>query len=227
MKERLTAIRASVEDISNGTYGEDDGPHVISPQGVELRRVLLVGTIEDQVTGNNNYASITLDDSTGTIRAKAWGNESDLLQKIGTNILALMIGKIREYEGEIYIQPEIVREIEDPNILALHKYERKLAILRLGNEDAVSGKKDDGALMSFDDSAEHSSKRSSEVKGLAGEILQYIIDNDNPDGVPIEKIVDHFETKDYDKIKVNKELISLFEEEKIVEHEFGVYRPMN
>ncbi len=228
MKERLTAIRATIEDITNGTYGEDDGPCVVSPQGVELRRVYLIGSIVDQVTGNNNYASITLDDGTGTIRAKSWGQESDLLQKVGTEILALMIGKVREYEGEVYISPEIVREIDDPNIIALHKYERQLAILRYGNEGASTQKPSDKSLLSFDESGKTAGRKSSssDLMGLAAEIYQFIIDNDNPNGISIKEIAKHFEAKGVDQLQVNMELIELVENEQVVEQEVGVYRPV-
>ena len=41
----MTAVRSNIADIVNGTYGDDNGPHVVSPYGVELRRVVLVGFI--------------------------------------------------------------------------------------------------------------------------------------------------------------------------------------
>ena len=228
MKERLTAIRASISDVVDGEFGEDEGPYVISPHGVEIRRVLLVGSIVDQVAGNNNYASITLDDGTGSIRAKAWGAEADMLQNVSTNILAMMIGKIREYENEIYIQPEIVKPIDDPNILALHSYERQLAILRLGNKDAATSKKDKGALMAFDKKEESpKQKEKPEVSGLAGQILRYIIEKDNPNGVSIKEIAKHFETKGIDPLQINLELIDLVDNERVIEQEVGVYKPIN
>ncbi len=229
MKERLTAIRASISDIIEGEYGDDEGPYVISPQGVEIRRVLLVGSIVDQVAGNNNYASITLDDGTGSIRAKAWGAEAEMLQNVNTNILALMIGKIREYENELYIQPEIVKPIDDPNILALHSYERQLAILRLGNKDVTKKKKDKGTLMAFDERRESKSekKKPSDVSDLAGQILSYIIEKDSPSGVSIKEIAKHFESKGIDPLKINLELIDLVDNERVIEQEVGVYKPIN
>jgi RPA family protein len=229
MKERLTAIRASIADIMDGEYGEDDGPRVISPQGVELRRVLLVGTIVDQVASTNNYASITLDDGTATIRAKSWGAEAEMLQKVSPNILALVVGKVREYDDEVYIVPEIVREIDDPNVLTLHSYERQLAILRLANRSPASPSKGKsrGPLMSFDTSSEPPQEKktgATDVKGLAGEILEYIRKSDKGKGISTDEIVQYFEGRGIDPVKVNLMLIDLMDAERIIEQEIGVYR---
>jgi RPA family protein len=229
MKERLTAIRASIADIMDGEYGEDDGPRVISPQGVELRRVLLVGTIVDQVASTNNYASITLDDGTATIRAKSWGAEAEMLQKVSPNILALVVGKVREYDDEVYIVPEIVREIDDPNVLTLHSYERQLAILRLANRSPASPSKEKsrGPLMSFDTSSKPPQEKktgATDVKGLAGEILEYIRKSDKGKGISTDEIVQYFEGRGIDPVKVNLMLIDLMDAERIIEQEIGVYR---
>ncbi|MFW9932108.1 MAG: hypothetical protein ACFFDR_05570 [Candidatus Thorarchaeota archaeon] len=227
MKERLTAIRASVSDIIDGEYGDDEGPYVISPQGVELRRVMLVGSIVDQVPGNN-FASITIEDDTGSILAKAWGAEAGLLEKVSTNILALVVGKIREYNSEIYIQPEIVKPVDDPNIMIMHKYERQMAIIRSGGKGPAKRKTDEGSLMSFDQKRSSGTPKQStveDVSGLAGQILAFIRERDNPTGVSIQEIAKHFEEKGFDKLQVNAELINLFESEKVVEQEVGSYRP--
>ncbi|MHA1906554.1 MAG: hypothetical protein ACW98Y_04610 [Candidatus Thorarchaeota archaeon] len=232
MKERMVAIRASVADIVNGTFGDDNGPRVISPEGVELRRVLLVGNIVDQVTGNNNFASITIDDGTETIRAKAWGAEANMLQAVSGDMLAIVVGKVREYENEVYVVPEIVREIDDPNLMTLHKLERRKAILRLGGMEVkpTSKSEDSGTLMSYDTSQEDKSKTPSKstsaAKGLAGEILEFIKKNESSGGVRIEEIAKHFEAKGIESLKIQLELIDLVDQERIVEEEVGLYRTM-
>jgi RPA family protein len=225
MKERMVAIRASVADIVNGTFGDDNGPRVISPEGVELRRVLLVGNIVDQVTGNNNYASITIDDGTETIRAKAWGAEADMLQSVSGDMLTLVVGKVREYENEVYVVPEIVRPIEDSNLMTLHKLERQKAILRLGGMEVKpkASAEDPGALMSYDTSKETPSKKSQKstpAKGLAGEIIEFIKKKESSSsGVRIEEIAKHFEAKGIESLKIQLELIDLVDQERIVEEE--------
>jgi RPA family protein len=230
MKERMVAIRASIADIINGSYGDDNGPRVISPEGVELRRVLLIGTIVNQVTGNN-FASITIDDGTETIRAKAWGAEANMLERVSGDMLALVVGKVREYESEVYVVPEIVREVDNPNLMTLHKLERRKSILRLGGmEVPASSKSDDaGTLMSYDTSSEDSktpAKTTTSAKGLAGEILEFIKKNEASGGVRIQAIAEHFEAKGIESLKIQLELIDLVDQERIVEEEVGLYRSM-
>ncbi len=233
-RERLVAIRALVADIVNGTYDNDEGPRVVSPQGIELRRVMLVGNVVDQI-GNDNFASITIDDGTETIRAKAWGSEANMLQSISGNILALVIGKIKEYNDEIYLAPEIIRELDDPNLMTVHQLERRQTLLRMrGKEVKPKAKTEDtGTLMSYDTSQQSSkpkkttpSKTAPTIKGLSGEILQFIKENEEPKGVRIEEIAEYFSSKKIDTSKIQLNLIDLVDQELVIEEEIGLYRTM-
>ena len=217
MKERMTAIRSSIADIVKGTFGEDNGHRVISPDGVELRRVMIVGHIVSRLTGKDNFASITIDDGTETIRAKAWGNEAASLQEVEENILALLIGKVKEYNEEIYLVPEIIRPLPDPNFLTLHKLERHYHILQHGGEHTFTPP-------SLEDHYETPKATSGRVKpkGLGGKILDYIQKNDTPQGIAIADIADHFAKED--KTDIQLEVIELQADNWIREERTGVYR---
>jgi hypothetical protein len=228
----MTAVRAAVVDIVNGTYGEDNGPHVVSPYGVELRRVALVGLIVDHYS-KEGYASITIDDGTETIMAKAWGGEAASLEKVQTNILALIVGKVREYEGEIFVAPEIVRELDDPNYLTVHKMERYVAMLtRSGVTPELPSELEDF----IEESApppkrETPAKKPKEKKGkpvtgkIYKQIMQYIEQNSKEDGVPIASIVDFFEEKGHDRTDIQLKVLDLQGQGSLVEVKVGVYRP--
>jgi hypothetical protein len=231
MRERMTAVRAAVVDIVKGTYGEDNGPHVVSPYGVELRRVALVGLIIDQYSGEG-FASITIDDGTETIRAKAWGGEAASLDKVQTNILALIIGKIREYEGELYVVPEIVRELDDPNYLIVHKMERYVAMLtRSGVTPELPSELEDFIEEStpppkHETPAKKPKNKEKPVTGkIYKQIMQYIEQNSKEDGVPIADIVDFFEEKGHDRTDIQLKVLDLQGQGDLVEVKVGVYRP--
>ena len=228
MRERMTAVRASVADIVHGTYSEEDGHHVVSPQGVELRRVVLVGFIVRQYVGQGSFASITIDDGTETIRAKAW-DEVQLLEQVEANTLAMIVGKVREYEGEVYIVPEIVRPLDDANYMTLHQLERYRAIF------TRSGISTPGESESMDDVQETlkpaKSKSSASTRKSPGtlskQILRFIQENKSPDGVYLQKIVSHFEKQGSSKSAITLKVIDLMDQQKVREVKIGYYLPID
>ncbi len=215
MRKRMTAVRASISDIVNGTFGEDNGVHVTSSYGVELRRVVIVGFVvskfkkEASSDGGKMFMSITLDDGTDTIRIKVWGaEESALLEGVKEDILALVIGKIRKYEDEIYIIPEIVKEITDPNFMGLHLLERYQAILtRSGVSMSVSSDEGQQQLTTIIGGPSPTS-----LTGLTKQILSYIELHATPKGVNLKDIVPFFEQKGKDAIEIQTKIFKLIED---------------
>jgi RPA family protein len=227
----MTAVRAAISDIVNGTFGDDNGSHVISPYGVELRRVALVGLIVDHYS-KEGYASITIDDGTETIRAKAWGGEASSLEKVQVNILALIVGKVKEYQGEIYVSPEIVRELDDPNYMTVHQLERYAAMLTRSGVTYETTSESEGF---FEESApppkREAAKKPLEKKGkpvsgkIYKQIMQYIEEKSEEEGVPIASIVDFFEEKGHDRTDIQLKVLDLQSQGSLVEVKVGVYRP--
>ena len=215
MRKRMTAVRASISDIVNGTFGDDNGAHVTSSYGVELRRVVIVGFVvskfnkEANSEGGKRFMSITLDDGTDTIRIKVWGEEeSALLEGVKEDILALVIGKIRQYEDEVYIIPEIVKEITDPNFMGLHLLERYQAILtRSGVSMSVSSDEGQQQLTTIIGGPSPTS-----LTGLTKQILSYIELHATPKGVNLKDIVAFFEQKGKDAIEIQTKIFKLIED---------------
>ncbi len=230
MRERMTAVRASVADIIRGTYSEEDGHHVVSPQGVELRRVVLVGFIVNQYVGQGSFASITIDDGTETIRAKAWG-ETQSLEQVETNTLAMIVGKIREYEGEVYIVPEIVRSLDDANYITLHQLERYRAIFTRSGISTPGGTESMGdvqeTLKPTKSKSSASTKKSKSPGTLSTQILRFIQENVSPDGVYLADIVSHFEKQGSSKSAITLKVIDLMDKQKVREVKIGYYLPID
>ena len=227
MRKRMTAVRASISDIVNGTFGEDNGPHVTSSYGVELRRVVVVGFVvskfnKEAKEGGKRFMSVTLDDGTDTIRLKVWGEEeSVLLEGVKEDILALVIGKVRKYEDEIYIVPEIVKEVTDPNYMGLHLLERYQAILtRSGVSMAVSSDEGQQQLTTIVGDPSPSS-----LTGFAKQILSYIEQQATPKGVNLKDIVAFFEQTGKDAIEIQTKIFKLIEDGFINEITPSCYLP--
>ncbi len=224
MRDRMTAVRASVADIMNGKYTEDEGAKVVSPFGVELRRVMLVGLVVNRYSGQG-FSSITIDDGSQTIRVKAWRDDASSLEKISSSSLVLVVGKIRKYDEEIHIAPEIVRELNDPNLMTLHTLERLRGVMTLSGVSTPesSGLEDEemGAVISVQKESGPVEDSSSGLK--LRHILQYIQQNAKPDGVPIEDIVAFFGARGHAKTDIQLKVIDLQGEEKIREVKAGRY----
>lgn len=231
MRERMTAVRASVSDIVNGTYKKDNGHYVVSPHGVELRRVVLVGFIVEQFS-RKDLASITIDDGTETIKAWAFDDEAESLEKAASDALTLVVGKVREREGEVYIIPEIIRPIEDPNYLSVHLLERYSGMID-GSGVTPQPVSDFQETLSDSTPAETTEpgETESEEPQVFGkvnkQILQFIENHADKGGVPISDIIEFFEERGHARSDIQLKVIDLHDLGKIVEVSRGVYRPAN
>jgi RPA family protein len=113
--KRLTAKKASTGEIVNGKFIKKSGfesSYILTNLGRRLSRVRALGLIVDKfISPDERYATITLDDSTETIRCKAFIN-TKIFDGFGSGDLVDIFGKLREYNGEIYIMPEIIAKVD-------------------------------------------------------------------------------------------------------------------
>jgi RPA family protein len=124
--ERMTARKAEIRDLMSGSWVKKEGmepSYIVSPSGEKLSRVRLMGTVVGRfVAEDGNFASITLDDGTDTMRVKTFKTAKPL-DTVNPGSLVEVIGKVREYNAEIYVIPEVVTAITDPNLLILRQAE--------------------------------------------------------------------------------------------------------
>jgi hypothetical protein len=123
-KERAVARKTWIYSLIKGNFNKSEGwnPAYVEHEGEKYSRVSLLATVVAKfLTEDGNYASVTLDDGTETIRLKAFGPDVAKLRDVSIGNVVRCIGKMRMYNEEIYIAPEILRPIDDPNWLLLHK----------------------------------------------------------------------------------------------------------
>ncbi len=127
MAERSPAKKVRISDLINGKYfygsKEEMKPsYVITSFGEKISRVNLIGTaIEKFVSEDGNYSAVTIDDGTEVIRIKSF--EELPFEKIQLGDMVRVIGKIKEYNGELYVAFELVEKIKDVNFEVLSKAE--------------------------------------------------------------------------------------------------------
>ena len=88
----------------------------------KIIRVNIVGNVIDKFSseGEKKYSFATIDDGSGQIRIKAFGEDLTLLDNITQGQTILVIGNLRFFSNELYIAPEIVNK-QHPNLLYLRQ----------------------------------------------------------------------------------------------------------
>lgn len=115
---RMPANKASIGEIAEGKFYPGDREsmkpgYVVSGFGEKLSRINIVATVTDKfVSDDRRYAALTLDDGTGAIQAKVFGEDVKLAEKTGLGQFVVVIGKVKEYNDEVYVNAESVQTVD-------------------------------------------------------------------------------------------------------------------
>ena len=99
----------------------------LEAEGKEINRVNIIANVVDKFIqdGEKKFASITLDDATGQLRVKTFGEEIEQLSDINQGDTILVIGLLRTWNNELYMTPEIIKKLS-PQYLLIRKLESDL-----------------------------------------------------------------------------------------------------
>jgi RPA family protein len=125
IQQRNTAYKVWIASLLKASYVKGLGEFesgFVEVKDNKVSRVNLVGSIIDRFEGNN-YLSINLDDGSGIISLRSWSNDAILFANLEIGDLVLVIGKIKEYNGRVYVAPEIVKKLDNPLWLKVRKLE--------------------------------------------------------------------------------------------------------
>ena len=113
-KKRLVALKVKIAEIMSGRWTQREGfnaNYLLTRTGKRLSRVRSLSTVVAKfISQDKKFSSITLDDGTETIRAKAFN--SFIFDSIKIGDIIDVIGKLRQYNDELYIVPEIVMPVD-------------------------------------------------------------------------------------------------------------------
>lgn len=139
-KKRLVAMKVRIAEIMSGRWTQREGlnaNYLLTRTGKHLSRVRVIVTIVAKfMSQDKKFSSITLDDGSETIRAKAFN--SFIFDSVKIGDIVDIIGKLRQYNDELYVVTEIVmpanpdweilRELELKK--AAREWDRKRALVK-------------------------------------------------------------------------------------------------
>lgn len=90
----------------------------------KIMRVNIIGNIVDKFDseGERKYSFFTIDDGSGQIKLKCFGDDVDKFRNFAQGKTVCVIGVLRNWNNETYIAPEIIRE-NDVKYLMIRKLE--------------------------------------------------------------------------------------------------------
>ncbi len=195
--KRHTAFKLKIGDILSGNQITDgEKLKFIESNGKNVARVNLIANVVDKFIQDDEkkFASITLDDASGQIKLKTFGEDIEKLKYFEQGDTVLAIGMIREWNKEIYVTPEIIKK-KQPEYLLLRKLENEKNI---PSESSIK-----------------------ESIGIKDKIITIIKREEQNGGADIKKLTEELQAKSE---SVNQEIKKLLEEGAIYEPRPGKVR---
>ncbi len=150
----------------------------------QVARVNIIANVVDKFIqeGEKKFGSLTLDDASGQIKVKTFGDDVDLFAPFNQGDTVVVIGLVRSWNNEIYLTPDIIKK-KEPSYLLLRKLEVEADMPKNLEKPQLSAMKD--------------------------KILDMIKAAEKDGGVEIEKII--LELKEHPD-PINQEIKRLLEE---------------
>jgi RPA family protein len=125
-RKRNIAYKMRIGDILKGVPMMDEGKFLFIELGdKKIVRVNILANCVDKFVqeGEKQFASLTVDDASGQLKLKAFGEDIAPLKEIMQGDTLQIIGNMREWNGELYIIPEVAKKVDSQWLLV-----RKLEI---------------------------------------------------------------------------------------------------
>ena len=144
VSKRAVAYKLRIGDILRGKPIVNDGRFSFLELGdKQIIRVNIVANIIEKYEseGETKYLSFTIDDASGQIRIKVFREDVDKFKEINQGDTIIVIGTLRYFNNEIYIQPEIIK-IQDPRYLLVRKLELEKEVPKEIKKEEIKAVKD-------------------------------------------------------------------------------------
>ena len=194
--KRHVAYKLKIGDVIQGKRIFDaDKFSFIELGDKKISRVNVIANVVDRYSSvEKSYISLTVDDASGQIRIKIFGDDVNKFADISQGDTILIMGLIRVYNDELYITPEIIKK-KDPKYLLVRKLEFDKIKPKEVNKDIIIA--------------------------LSDKIIDKI-KNSEPNGIGSDKLMEEF--KEIEPSLINQEIKKALEDGIIYEPRPGIVR---
>jgi len=212
-RKRETGYKLQIGDILKGlpildeSFSEspDDKKEIlrfVEIAGKHVVRVNVIANVIDKYIseGEKRFATLIIDDASGQIRVKAFGDEVNKMHDLNQGDTLVIIGVLRSFNKEVYILPEIIK-LTDPRYLVVRKLELEKQTPKQSLE---------------------SSGTTAKILEVKDQIITLIKSGEAAGGIDIEKII--LELKSATPEAINSEIVKMLEEGMIYEPRPGKVR---
>jgi RPA family protein len=125
IQKRNIAYKLRIGNIQSGKpILENERLRHMEIEGKPVVRVNVIANIVDKFVqeGEKKFGSITIDDGSGQIKGKVFGEDVEKLSLLNQGDTIMLIGLLRSWNNEVYITPEIMKK-KEPSFLLIRKLE--------------------------------------------------------------------------------------------------------
>lgn len=122
-QKRQVARKLWIRDILAGTYIKEEGfkpNHILLKDNSAAARVNIIGAAVS--SSSEGLPTITLDDGSGRISVRAF-EPNPQMSAVQVGDVIIVIGRPRQFGGEMYVLPEIVKKVPDLGWIEVRKIE--------------------------------------------------------------------------------------------------------
>ncbi len=169
----------------------------------KIVRINVLGNIVDRYESEGGderrkYVFLTLDDGSGQIRLKIFGDDYEKFKHVVQGQTVVVIGVLRNWNNETYVSPEIIREM-DPRYLLVRK-------LEIEKDKTINAKP----------------VEKEQIVAIKDKILELIKNSEENNGIEVDEITQKFH--ETPQTIINQEIQKLLEEGIVFEPRPGKIR---
>jgi len=146
IRKREVAYKIKIGDLLRGQqiFQENEGQNkwlkCVELGDKNIVRVNIIANVVDKFEseGEKKFGTITLDDGSGQIRCRLFGEDVTKFKDFIQGDTLVVIGLLRSYNNELYILPEVLKK-QDTKYLLVRKLELEKSSIKMPSEEQKNG----------------------------------------------------------------------------------------